>query len=143
MRQKIELMFRSKATMKCIPLALVQKKNKMFFNVLFEEKEKLVSVERLTGIKILKEKFYVSDKDKLVIFKLYGNLARNYKLKAGEQQTVTNYPEYVSITNYCDSKEVLISRLLRYDTKCEIQHPLVLREQMKATIDAILANYGE
>ena len=30
-KQKIELMFRSKATMKCIPLALVQKKNKMFF----------------------------------------------------------------------------------------------------------------
>ena len=50
------------------------------------------------------------------------------------------YPCYVINRN--ENKELLLSRLLRYDDKCEIIQPKSYREEMKTIINDMLANYG-
>ena len=46
------------------------------------------------------------------------------------------------MSNRGENKEILFSRLLRYDDKCEILNPIEYREEMKRILSDALGNYG-
>ena len=48
----------------------------------------------------------------------------------------------ITVTNKNENKEILFSRLLRYDDKCELIRPIAYREEMKELINNMLENYG-
>lgn len=139
----VELMFRAKAVLKCIPLYISEKKGKPCFVVSYNNKERFIAVERLTGFEILDESFIAGPKSSQeAVFKLTGGLAKRYTLRENEHFLQKNDEETV-VSSTVENKRELFERLLRYDKDCEILQPEHYRLEMKETIDNMLANYEE
>lgn len=141
-QRKVRLMFRAKAVFECVPLGIVEKKGKKCFHIIHKGKEKTISSERISGIEVVEEKFEHRNAGE-VIFKLKGPLAERYSLREHEKIVTNELPTSIVVSNKGESKEALFSRLLRYDTCCEILYPVQYREEMKQLIDEMLKNYEE
>ena len=77
-----------------------------------------------------------------VKYELFGDLAKRYSKREHEQ--VTDIKENsIVVSNTGENKELLFSRLMRYDSCCEILYPKSYREEMKTLLNNMLSNYGE
>lgn len=143
-KRKINLLFRAKAVFECIPLRIVQKKGKTCFNVIHEGKEKVIAADRISGLEIMDRRFAQTDNSSQqeVVFKLKGKLAGTYTLRENEEIMPDSTDGNLVVSNKGEEKDVLFSRLLRYDKSCEILYPLHYREEMKNLLDEMLKNYG-
>ena len=142
-QRKIKLTLKTKNSLICIPINIEEKDGKLYFHVIHDEKEKNISVNRVAGIEIYKEKFSQAKVESTVIYKLVGNLAKNYNLREDERIVNNSLPEYETIITYNENIPMLLSRLLRYGELCEVINPENVRTKIKETINATLANYGE
>lgn len=136
-------MFKNKSILDCIPLNIVENKGKTFFHVMCKNKDKMVDTERISGIEVLSEKFVKSFSEQVVVFKLSGALAPGYHLRENESVIKAYDGESVTISNHNESKEILLSRLLRYGAQCEIMNPKSYREEMIQILESALSNYSE
>lgn len=143
-KRKINLLFRAKAVFECIPLRIVQKKGKTCFNVIHEGKEKVIAADRISGLEIMDRRFAQTENTSKqeVVFKLKGKLAGTYTLRENEEIMPDSTEGNLVVSNKGEEKDVLFSRLLRYDKSCEILYPLHYREEMKNLLDEMLKNYG-
>lgn len=140
--RKIRLIFRSGEIIECVPSDMVNVKRKLYFKVIVSGNEKLYALDRITGIEILNTKYLpVNEESRAVVFKLKGNLAKRYQMRENEKE-LNRDEESVTISNTGESREILYSRLLRYDTLCEILEPSICREDMIKIIKNTLLNYG-
>lgn len=142
-RRKIKLMFKNKQIMECIPLSIEDVKGKTFYHVLYKNRERMIDAIRLSGLEVMREKFIQNFNDESVIFLIRDDLAARYDLRENEQYTKTDRFGWKAISNKGENKELLFSRLLRYDGKCEIVSPKSYRDEMKQILDNTLSNYGE
>lgn len=140
--RKIRLLFRSKEIVECIPSDMITVKGKSYFKVIEIGKEKLYALDRITGLEILNKKYLpINEENNAVVFKLKGNLAKRYQMRENEKEIERN-ENSITISNIGESRELLYSRLLRYDSLCEIIEPLICREDMIKIIKQTLSNYG-
>lgn len=143
-KRRIVLMFRAKALLECIPVAIVDYKGKPCFQVIHKNKKRHISIERISGIELLGRKFNAEEhSEQEVVFRLTGDLTQRYTLREHEQLLMHKPSEYKEIANIGEDKNELLLRLLRYDKNCEIIKPQSYRDEMKAILNDILANYGE
>ncbi len=144
-KRKVNLIFKNQAELKCIPLSISQEKNKTYFNV-FLKRIRKIDISRLSGIRILNDKFIYPPCDSpTVVFKLKGSLAKRYQIRNDYENIVNISPDKseIVIANKGEDKEIFLSRLMRYDNKCEILTPKSYRNDMKKLIEDTLKNYGE
>ena len=140
-QRKIKLIFKNRSEMECVPLSITKEGYKTFFNV-FYKKIRNIDVARLSGIEISGQKSEkVFGLEQVTVFKLKGKLAKRYEAREHERID-TNPDGTITVTNTNENKEILMSRLLRYEEDCEIVHPLAYRENMKNIINDMLNNYG-
>ena len=141
-KRKIKLLFKNKDELECIPLDIEQINEKTFFNV-YNKRIRQIDINRLSGIQISHNTYIEPfDSNLSVTFKLKGALAKRYE--ARENETVQQCSDgSIMVTNRNENEECLISRLLRYDDKCEIITPVLFREKMKNVLNNMLGNYGE
>ncbi|MCQ2739064.1 MAG: hypothetical protein MJ237_02420 [bacterium] len=142
-KRKIRIRFRTSPPIECIPIDLVLNNGKIFFNVYYNNKEKLISSSNVFYVEVLNDKFLPMNMDNTVIFKIKGELIKRYHLREHENIIEYNIPEFITIANRGEKKELLLTRLLKYDTLCEIISPKSYREEMKQIINDTLSNYGE
>ena len=142
-QRKVHIVLKTKETLECIPKDILEKDGKIYFHVIYGEKEKNILLSRIASIEISKERFSNSKSDSTVIYKLTGNLAKNYNLRENERIVNNNLPENETVMIYNENVPMLISRLLRYGELCEVISPGNVRSEMKEIINATLANYGE
>ena len=142
-KRKIRLMYKNKNIMDCIPLGIVEDKNKTYFHIIYNNKEKMIDSSRISGIQVLSEKYVYNHNEQVVLFELKKPLAQRYNLRENEHLMKHYDGKSIIVSNHGESKEILFSRLLRYDDKCEIINPKSYREDMKQLISSILDNYGE
>ena len=142
-RRKINLMMKNKQVLECIPRQIVENKGKTFFSVYCNGKERIIDSSRISGIEVLTQKHIQNFSDTSVIFELKGELACRYALRENEQLIAKSESGTITISNRGENKEILLSRLLRYDDKCEILNPIEYREEMKRILSTALSNYGE
>lgn len=141
-QRKIRLMYKTREVLECIPVDIVQHKGRTFFSVIYNNNEKLVCEERISGIEITPLKYSVNNSVPSVVFVLKGELAKRYE--ARENEVVTENPDKtLKVVNTGDKKEILLSRLMRYDSNCEIIAPESYRNEMKKMLTDALKNYGE
>ena len=138
----IRLMLKNKAILECIPLNILESNSKLYFHVFCNDKEKNILIDRVSGLEVLKEKFQTIKREGTVIFKLTGDLAKNYSLRENEKIIKNDLPESLTVINYNENNPVLLSRLLKYGDLCEAETKSV-RSNMKNIINEALANYGE
>ena len=102
-----------------------------------------IDTTRLSGIEQTGNQFVNPyNAEQTTIFKLKGGLAKRYEARENEKAEV-NPDRTVTITNRNENKELLFSRLLRYDDKCEILYPKAFREDMKNIINSKVSNYED
>lgn len=142
-RRKIQLLFKNRVIMECIPIKITEVKGKTYFNVFYKNRERMIDSARVSGLEVMKQKFLQNFNDESVIFLIRDDLAARYDLRENEQYTKTDRIGWKAISNCGENKEVLLSRLLRYDDKCEIISPKTYRDEMKQILDSALSNYGE
>ena len=141
--RKVVLYFKNKSSTECLPLSIIEKRGKTFLNVLCKNKEHTIALSRLVGMELLHEKFFAKGINTDAIFKLTGGLAQRYTSRENEEVQTEFLPECLTVTNKGEDKKTLLHRLLRYDSCCEVTAPQTFRDEIKAEIDAMLANYGE
>ncbi len=140
-KRKLNLLFKNQSNLECIPLKITNDKGKVFF-VVYNKRKRIIDSARLSGIYLLDDKFidpYCGDM--VTIYKLKGDLAKRYEIRENET-CEQNSDGSVTITNKNENKQILFSRLLRYQDLCEIMQPKVYREEFKQIINQILMNYG-
>lgn len=142
-KRKIILMFKAKSVLECIPLDITEEKDKKYFKVLVDDKEKMILVDRIIGLEALDVKIKPNFGDRTIIYKLTGGLAKRYSLRENEAIIANNLPESIVISNFGEPEDVLLSRLMRYDKDCEIISPVDYRNNIIEMIDKTLTNYGE
>lgn len=143
-KRRVRLMFKTKSILDCEPIALIDHKGKKCFKVFDKKQEKMIPIDRISGIEILGKIFQAEEQiGQTVVFKLTGNLATRYTLRDHETVYSQDLPETITISNVGEDKDELLARLLRYDKCCELLTPQEYREEMKLTIKKMLANYGE
>lgn len=141
-KRKVRLMFKNKTIMDCIPLNMAEDKGRTFFHVMYNNRERMIDITRVSGIEALGEKFAIAFNEQVVIFKLKGALAPRYNLRENERLLQPYNGDCIVVSNQCESKEILFSRLLRYDDKCEILNPKGYRQEMLEIINTTLENYA-
>ncbi len=141
-KRKVKLLFKNRETIKCVPLNVSKEGETLFFNV-FYKNIRNIDYSRLSGIEMTGQSYInpFDDGAQVVVFKLKGNLAKRYEARPNESVEV-NPDGSITITNKNENKEILFSRLLRYDDKCELIRPIAYREEMKELINSMLENYG-
>lgn len=142
-KRKVRLMHKNKIIQDCIPISVVENKDKTYFHVIYKNKEKMIDSSRISGIQVLSEKYIQNFNDQVVIFELKAPLAQRYNLRENERLMKKFDGHSITVSNHGESKEILFSRLLRYDDKCEIINPKSYREEMRQIISCALSNYGD
>ncbi len=139
---KIRLLFKNQDKLDCIPLRISQEKNKTFFEV-FNKRVRMIDTNRLAGIQILSENYIEPfNINQVAIFKLKGNLAKRYQARDNETVEL-NSDGTITVTNTDENKEVLLSRLMRYEDLCEIISPKTYRDEFLQMLVDTLKNYGK
>jgi hypothetical protein len=140
-KRKIKLIFKNRIEQECIPMSISHVGDKNFL-IVYNKRIRQIDINRLSGIQVTENKYNeVFDGNQTVIYKLRGGLAKRYE--ARENETVEQNPDgTITITNRNENKEYLLSRLLRYDDKCEVLQPKYFRDEIKTLIDNMLKNYG-
>ena len=140
-KRKIKLILKNKKTYECIPIKLIEEKKSSYFLVEIDGKEKLISINSVAAIQSSDIRYIKKFYNQSVLFRLKGGLAKRYTPR--ECESVMQEPDgSLIVTNRGECKEILLSRLLRYDTCCEIISPKEYRKDMLEILNATLKNYG-
>ncbi|MBQ4113927.1 hypothetical protein IJD34_00845 [bacterium] len=140
-KRYISLLYRTKIIRECQPIDIIESDGKIKFNVIYNNKQRSIIIERLTGIQIQENKFAQQEITTPLSYKIYNPLAERYEIKENERLTEKK-DDYIVIVNDGEPKDELYSRLLRYDSLCEII-TFKPRQEMKNIITKMLENYGE
>ena len=141
-KRQIRLMYRTKEILDCIPVDIINCKGKFYFVVKTSKEQKQIALDRITGLEILDKKFSDNnDEESIVIFRLKGGLAKRYT-KRDNEEILEKTEDCIVVSNRGEERKELYSRLLRYDSLCEILQPVVCREEMKKLIAEMLSKYG-
>lgn len=141
--RKVRLMLRTQAVIDCIPLSITTHQKRTYFRIKHDNKEKSIALDRIIGIEILNEIFKTPDfENNTAIFEVRGNLAHRYNLRENEVM-IKQEGSSITIENKGEDMNLLLSRLLRYDSLCEVKSPALCRSEMIKIINDTLANYGE
>ncbi len=142
-RRKVKFLYKNGSEYICTPLKLVENGDRVFFNVLYKNREKLINSDRVSGLSILSEKFFPRMSDVTVTYKMKRELAKRYVLRENEKILQKFENGDIVISNNGEVKDILFSRLFRYDDLCEILTPKNYREEFKTILESTLSNYGE
>ena len=140
-KRKIKLLLKNQAEIIGIPVKIIDANNKTFFHMFCNGRDRMFDINRLSGIQEINDRFIHTFSDTSTIFVLKGKLAKRYSPR--ENETITINPDNtVTVVNRGENKDILLSRLLRYDNQCEIVTPKSYRRDFRQIIDDTLKNYG-
>ena len=141
--RKIRLTFKTKSSIECIPLSITTHQKRTYFRIKENNIEKSIAVDKIIGIEILNEMFKTPDYEhNQAIFEVRGALAHRYNLRENEI-LLRQDNNAITIENTGEDMNLLLSRLLRYDSLCEVKAPATYRTKIIKIINDTLANYGE
>ena len=122
-KRKIKLLFKNRDILECIPIKVVEQDGKVYLKV-YNKRHRMIDLSRLSGIETLYESFIPVKEDIVeVVYKLKPPLAQRYGLRSNEVKISEEKDGSIVISNQDENKEHLLSRLLRYDTYCEVLKP--------------------
>lgn len=143
MKKRVKLLFKNRYELSGIPVDITTQKGKIFFRIYTKSRIRMIDASRLSGIEVLDETFvgYMNEQD--VLFKLKGKLAKRYEIREEEElRNIVPPEDGILVCNKSRNSEMLLSRLMRYDSLCEVVAPKIIREDMKELINDTLLNYG-
>ncbi len=146
-KQKLEIIFTNEKgeelNLICSPLEQTYVKRKICLKVLGNSGSRVyeIPIENIKSIKQLPVASSSASIPTTVVYKIKNRLVKNYKLRDWERLDKIEADGSQIIVNKNEDLDLLLSRIMRYGTECEICSPKFLREEMVEKINATLANY--
>lgn len=141
--RQVKLLFKNRYELSGIPVTISREKGKTFFQIFSKNRIRMIDTGRVAGVQVLDETFIGYMKEQTIMFTLKNKLAKRYEIRDNEQRLdKSNDSESITIVNSCKNEEALLSRLMRYDSQCEVNSPSTAREHIKEIINSALKNYG-
>ena len=103
---------------------------------------KKLTLEEIDYVELLLKPNKISNDSSGHIFQLIGNRAERYQLRPNERVLRYRDDASIDVLNEFEESDLLMRRLLRYDSFCRVIGPADFLEQFKEEIDATLANYN-
>lgn len=127
----------------CSPLEQIYQKRKICLKVLGNNGSRVyeIPIENIKSIKQLPVSTSTQSIPTTVVYRIKNRLARNYKLRDWERLDKIESDGSHIIVNKNEDLNLLLKRLMRYGTECEICSPKFLKEEMIERINATLENY--
>ncbi len=146
-KQKIKITYvirKNEITLELVPLEVKYLKQYVYFSCYSTSKAQIIDI-KINDIKKIEQLPNKIISDKLLLspalFKLKDRLAKTYKLKNDENIFQVLPDGSIIVSNSSEDRYILLHRLLRYGTLCEVISPKALREDMHALITKTLNNY--
>ena len=146
-KQKLEIIFTDdkgeEINLLCSPIEQIYQKRKICLKVLGNNGSRIYEIP-IDNIKSIKQLPISSSSQSIpttVVYRIKNRLARNYKLRDWERLDKIESDGSQIIVNKNEDLNMLIKRLMRYGTECEICSPKFLKEEMIEFINKTLLNY--
>ncbi len=97
-------------------------------------------LDKISDIKGMPTAASSSDFGLITTFKISGRLKNAYTVREGE--IISEYEDYIMVSNKKEDKDELFKRLLRYGTFCEILYPKSDREKFKNLLENLIAKFS-
>lgn len=127
----------------CSPVETIYQKRKVYLKVLGNNGSRVyeIPIENIKSIKQLHSTVSGNSMPTTVVYKIKHQLAKNYILRDWEKlQDITSDGSHI-IVNKDEDFNILLKRLMRYGTECEIISPKFIKEEMIDLINLTLSNY--
>ncbi|MBQ6515983.1 WYL domain-containing protein [bacterium] len=138
----VEIITKDGKSIICSPVELKYIKDNTIFSVFYNDEMKDIPLDKVSSIQKTSRKILTGIIPHTVTFKLMKDLAKRYSTRAHERIINIEADGSIIVSNRSEDKEELMKRLMRYDEKCEIISPKILREEFKTKIDKTLENYS-
>lgn len=146
-KQKLEIIYTNtkgeEINLLCSPQETVYKKRKVCLVVFGNNGSRVyeIPVENIKSIKQLPSSNNSNLMPTTIVYKIKNRLAKNYQLRDWERLETINADGTKIIVNKNEDFDLLINRLMRYGTQCEIISPKFIKEEMIEHINKTLSNY--
>lgn len=144
---KLEIIFTNsngkEINLLCSPLETIYQKRKICLKVLGNNGSRVyeIPIDNIKSIKQLHSSVSGNSMPTTVVYRIKNRLAKNYKLRDWERlQNIEADGSHV-IANKDEDFNLLLNRLMRYGTECEIISPKFIKEEMIDLINKTLSNY--
>ncbi len=145
--QKLEIIYTddkyNEINLLCSPLETIYKKRKICLKVLGSNGSRVyeIPVENIISLKQLPSAVNNNSMPTTVCYKIKNRLAKNYRIRDWEKvQDILSDGSKI-IVNKDEDFDLLLSRLMRYGTECEIISPKYIKDEMIDLINKTLSNY--
>ncbi len=146
-KQKLEIIFKDDrgkdVNLLCSPIELVYHKRKICLKVSGNNGSRMyeIPVESVTSIKHLPSAANSMSIPTTVVYRIKNRLAQNYKIRDWERMDTIEADGSRIIVNKKEDLNLLLKRLMRYGSECEVVSPKFFKEEMIAQINKTLSNY--
>ena len=100
-----------------------------------------IPIKNIKRLKQLPSKGNTNLLSTTIVYKLKNRLAKNYRLRDWEKLEETKSDGSIIIVNKEEDFNILLKRLMKYGTECEIISPKFIKEEMINLINKTLSNY--
>lgn len=127
----------------CSPIETVYLKRRIYLKVLGNSGSRIyeIPLDNIKSIKQLPSSSGTASIPSTVVYRIKNRLAKNYKMKEWEHLDKIESDGNKIIINKNEDFNILLKRLMKYGTECELISPRFLREEMINLINKTLSNY--
>lgn len=146
-KHKLEIVYNDESNEKinllCTPIETILDNNKVYIKVLGVSGRRIYEIP-MKNIKSAKQLPNVEDSSytpTTIVYRIKNRLAKNYKMRDWENLEKIESNGDKIIVNKNEDFNLLLSRLMRYSTECEVISPKFFKEEMVNIINKTLSNY--
>ncbi len=125
------------------PLETIYKKRRVCLKVIGNNGSRVyeIPIDNIKSVKQLPSSVNGNSVPTTIVYKIKNRLAKNYRLRDWERLEVINSDGSHIIVNKDEDFNLLLNRLMRYGTECEIVSPKFIKDEMIDLINKTLSNY--
>lgn len=125
------------------PIETIYKKRKVCLKVIGSNGSRVyeIPIDNIKSVKQLPSSVNSNSVPTTIVYKIKNRLAKNYRLRDWEKLQDINADGSHVIVNKDEDFNVLLNRLMRYGTECEIISPKFIKDEMIDLINKTLSNY--
>jgi len=146
-KQKLEILYTDSSNnnmnIVCTPLETVYLKRQVCLKTIGNNGNRVyeIPIDSIKSIKQLPSAGITVNMPTTIVYRIKNRLAKNYRIREWEKLETVEADGNKIIINKNEDLNVLLRRLMRYGTECEVISPKFFREEMINLINKTLSNY--
>ena len=146
-KQKLEILYTDSSNnnmnIVCTPLETVYLKRQVCLKTIGNNGNRVyeIPIDSIKSIKQLPSAGITVNMPTTIVYRIKNRLAKNYRIREWEKLETVEADGSKIIINKNEDLNMLLKRLMRYSTECEVISPKFFKEEMINLINKTLSNY--